>query len=278
MQTAVLITGVSTGIGHAIVKYLLEKGFYVYGTLRWQEDVERLTAEWGENFHPLLMDVTDPESIHAAASKVKKQLGNNKLAALINNAGIAVAGSVQEVPLEQWRLQFEVNVLGLVAVTQQFLPLLDQKQGKIINMSSVSGFLTSPFLGPYAASKHAVESLSDALRRELDIISGIKVIVVEPGPVQSEIWDKSKKILSIYKDSPFQKILDNQVKYFNQVNTRALPASEVAQLVFNILKHPDPKTRYVIVAKKWRIQLAKWLPDEWLDNRYRKAFRKIMGL
>lgn len=153
----------------------------------------------GESFTPLLFDVTDAPAIQAAVEQVRTALGEeDNLVGLVNNAGVAVAGPLMHLPVAELRQQFEVNLFGLVAVTQAFLPLLGARPdttvmpGRIINLSSVSGRIAYPFMGPYAASKHALEGLSDSLRHEL--IYGIDVILIEPGSVRTPIWDKAEQL------------------------------------------------------------------------------------
>ena len=139
---------------------------------------------------PVMIDVTDAASIGAAAAKIKEQTGHYGLAGLVNNAGIGVSGPLELIPIEELRRQFEVNVIGHIAVTQAFLPLLRIAKGRIVNIGSVNGALASPYLGPYSASKFAMEAITDALRIELRTW-GIRVSIVEPGPIATPIWEKS---------------------------------------------------------------------------------------
>jgi len=163
----------------------------VFAGVRTQEDGQRLKERASDRLVPLIFDVTDEPSITAAAAEVGEVLGNAGLAGLVNNAGIVVPGPLEIVPLDKLRLQFEVNVIGQIAVTQAFLPLLRAGKGRIVNMSSVSGLVAPPFLGPYAASKFALEALSDSLRGELSKW-GISVSVIEPGNVATPIWEKTR--------------------------------------------------------------------------------------
>ena len=195
MSKNIIITGVSTGIGYTTTKLLINSGYKIFGSVRSEKDAESLKSEFGKQFYPLIFDVTDKENIYNCVELVKNEIGNKGICALINNAGLAVGGPLLEIPVENIRYQFEVNVFGLITVTQAFSKLLGayknaKHTGKIIMISSVAGKRSYPFVGPYSASKHALEGLSDALRREL-MLYGIDVILVEPGPVKTEIWNKT---------------------------------------------------------------------------------------
>ena len=177
----VVVTGTSTGIGHASAAELIAHGYHVFGSVRNEADGERLQAELGPAFAPLVFDVTDSDAVYSAAEAVEDVLGDDNLVGLVNNAGIAVAGPLMDIEMDKVRHQFEVNVLGVLTVTQAFLPLLgacedaSEPPGRIVNISSVSGHTAYPFLGPYCASKHALEAFSDSLRREL-LLYGVDVI------------------------------------------------------------------------------------------------------
>ena len=182
---SVVITGTSTGIGWSAAKILLARGFRVFGSVRKAEDAARLQTELGANFVPLVFDVTDEAAVLAAAATVRGMLNGERLAGLVNNAGIAVAGPSLEVPLDDYRRQMEINVIGPISVTRAFAPLLGTDDnlkgppGRIVMISSVSGVNGSPFVGPYSTSKHALEGFSESLRRELTMF-GIDVIVIGP--------------------------------------------------------------------------------------------------
>src|ERR1041384_744002 len=184
---AVLVTGASTGIGEACALCLTAAGFRVFAGVRRTEDGERLGARGG--IESVLLDVTVPAQIAAAASDLAGKVGDAGLAGLVNNAGIAVGGPVEYVSAEDLRRQLEVNVVGLHEVTRAFLPLIRRARGRIVHIGSISGLIASPFTGPYAASKHAVEALAEALRVAL-APEGIHVSVVEPGQVRTPIWEK----------------------------------------------------------------------------------------
>src|SRR5246127_3896536 len=193
---SVVVTGASTGIGHASVKLLLDKGFKVFGSVRKQADAERLKGELGANFTPLLFDITDEAAVLSAAREVRASLNGETLTGLVNNAGIAVAGPVLELAAGEFRRQMDVNVIGPVIATQAFGPLLGADtslrgpKGRIVMVSSVAGKSGNPLTSAYAASKHAIEGLSESLRREM-MLFGIDVIMVAPGAVKTPIWGKA---------------------------------------------------------------------------------------
>ncbi len=269
----VVVTGASTGIGRACAEYLVARDFVVWGSVRKPEDADRLLQSMGERFHPLLFDVTDPEAVRKAAEKVAAEIGTGVLAGLVNNAGVAESGPLSDIDVENVRMQLDINVLGPLHVTQAFLPLLGtdrQRQGapgRIVNMSSVSGKRALPFLGPYAMSKFALEAQSDALRREL-MLYGIDVIVVEPGPVVTPIWDKAAEIdVAAYEGSDYFGILEKFKDVSVERGRDGLPPEDVAQKVYEALTLPKPRTRYVVTRNKFLTwHLMSLLPDRVLDR------------
>ena len=163
----VVVTGSSSGIGRATALYLEQLGFRVIATVRSEQDGQALCSEASGGIIPLLMDVTDQASIERAKGQVSQAVGDSGLAGLVNNAGIGFVSPLEFAPLDELRRLFEVNVFGLLAVTQAFLPLLRQGRGRVVNISSTASIMVAPFHGPYSASKFAVNGLSDALRLEL---------------------------------------------------------------------------------------------------------------
>ena len=271
MVRQVLITGVSTGIGYAAARDLLAAGYGVLGSVRTEADAERVTAGLGEGFSALRFDVTDHPAVRQAAEQVAALLGGRNLAALVNNAGISAPGPLLHMPVETLRQTLEVNVTGLLYVTQQFAPLLGARhnapypRGRIINISSVSGRVTYPFLGAYAASKHAVEALSDALRREL-LIYGVDVIVIEPGTVRTPIVGKFSEQIGRYSQTDYGPLLRKVAQQVQKREKSALPVEAVTRVIRRAIESPHPKTRYPI-PRKWFSGwlLPRWLPDRWLD-------------
>ena len=251
---SVVVTGVSTGIGNAAARVLAKKGgFRVFGSVRKEADAAALTRDLGESFVPLVFDVTDEAGISRAAAQVREELKGEKLAGLVNNAGIAVSGPLIDLDADEFRKQMEVNVTGPFLVTQAFAPLLGTDRalkgepGRIVNISSVAGIRAMPFLGPYAASKFALEGFSEALRREL-MMFGIDVVVIGPGPVKTAIWDKAEEIdISRYANSPYLPILENFQKVFVGQGREGLPAEKLGELIMKALTTPNPRVRYSAV-------------------------------
>src|ERR1700742_3940885 len=227
---SIVNTGASTGIGHACARLLLGKGYRVFGSVRKQADADRLKGEFGANFTPLLFDVTDEPAALAAAREVRAALNGETLFGLVNNAGIAVTGPVLELSVDEFRRQMDVNVTGPVIVTQAFGPLLGVDpsligpKGRVVMISSVAGKNGNPLTAPYCASKHAVEGLSESLRREL-MLFGIDVIIVAPGPVKTPIWTKGQGDLdaSKYSNSPYRASLQKVNAYMAHLDSIGLP-------------------------------------------------------
>ena len=183
---SILITGTSTGIGKACALYLDKLGYKVYACVRKQADGENLKKEASEKFTPIILDVTNGDSIKAAVAIIEKETGGNVFG-MINNAGIGRGGALEVTPVSEIRKVLDVNVTGLLAVTQAFIPMLRNGKGRIINIGSTSSFLPFPGASVYSASKFAVRAITDSLRVELKPF-GISVILVAPGAVESAIW------------------------------------------------------------------------------------------
>jgi len=273
----VVVTGTSTGIGYAAAAELVRCGFHVFGGVRSDGDAERVRSELGAMLTPLRFDVTDGAAVRAAADRVAEAVGGGNLAGLVNNAGIAVAGPLMHVPIDEVRRQFEVNVLGVLRVTRALLPLLGTRhgapspRGRIVNVSSTSGRISLPFEGPYAASKHALECLSDTLRREL-LPYKIDVIVVAPGAVRTAIWDKLPDA-SLYRDTDYAAVLKRQAKAAQGRRDQAMPPAVVARAIRRALTVRRPRTRYVLPASRWtRWILPRWIPDRWFDRLIARRF------
>ena len=281
MKRSVLVTGASTGIGFAIAQSLTSAGYHVFGGVRRMVDADRLTGEIGEEVTPLLFDVTDLEAIAEAAKDIAGRLGTRTLAGLVNNAGIATAGPLLHQPLDEIRRQMEVNVIAQVAVIQAFAPLLGADlsrqggPGRIVNISSIAGRFASPFVGAYAASKHAIEALSDALRREL-MIYGIDVVVIEPGAVATPIWDKAEAADFVqYFKTDYREQVTKLRAFALKQGRGGYPPGRVAASVLHALTAARPPTRIPVVKGA----LANWiiprvLPDRILD----RMVAKMMGL
>lgn len=279
---AILITGVSSGIGHATAQEFARSGYRVFGTVRNSDDADRLRWELGPNFTPLILDVTDASAIQGAVQQVAETLKGEDfsgLDGLINNAGIATSGPLAYQPIEEIRWQFEVNVIAPIAVTQAFLPLLKQRaksqsrSARIINISSVGGKIAAPFLGAYAGSKHAIEGLSHSLRRELKR-HNIDVIIIGPGAVKTPIWQKeSANELSRYADTEYDRPLAAFQQYAMATARSGYEPDVIGRAIRQVFEAKRPKTRYAIVPQavtNWVI--PRLLPDRWLDRLLRSSF------
>ena len=270
---SVVVTGVSTGIGWGTAKTLIQKGFRVFGSVRKTQDAERLQQEFGENFIPLIFDVTDEPAVQAAAQEVREQLNGQTLFGLVNNAGIAVPAPLIHQDTDDFRHQIEVNLISVLIVTKAFVPLLGSdrsqkgKPGRIINISSVGGIRGGPFLGAYVASKHALEGFSETLRREL-MLYGIDVIIVGPGAIATPIWDKAEQLdTSLYAHTEYFESGRRMQKYMIEDGRRGYPPEKVGEVVWHALTTPKPRVRYAVIpgnAVKNFIQSL--LPKRTLDN------------
>jgi hypothetical protein len=270
---AVVVTGVSSGIGLATAVLLAQCGIHVFGSVRRPSDAERASTACAGNFTPLVFDVTDENLVEQAAHDVCARLGGDRLFGLVNNAGIAVPGHALHLSVADFRHQLDINLTGAFAVTKSFLPLLgtdpslDGRPGRIINVSSVGGRRGLPFMGAYVASKFALEGWSECLRREL-MLYGIDVIVVAPGSVSTPIWDKAEAIdLTPFATSDYHSAL---LKFRDQMlrdGRNGYPPERVAAVIWTALTAHRPRTRYAVVPHR----LINWtlpgiLPSRVLDQ------------
>ena len=270
---SLVITGSSTGIGAAAALELDRHGFRVFAGVRSEADGRRLQQSASSRLTPILLDVTDPGQICARAAEVAAAVGPQGLAGLVNNAGIVVVGPIEVVPLEALRRQFEVNVLGTVAVTQGFLPLLRCGGGRIINVSSGNGFMAPPYFGPYAASKAAENSLSDCLRVELRRWH-IPVSIVVPGSVATPIWQKSLATADrLAGESPVERYelyredLDAVRITAHRLAEHAMPAQHVAEVVLAAMLAPRPKALYIVGTDSRLMRMGSRFLPIWLRDR-----------
>ncbi len=269
---SVVVTGASTGIGWGCAKVLVSKGFRVFGSVRKQADADRLSKELGERFVPLLFDVTDAAAVKAGAGKVAAALGNETLFGLVNNAGIAVAGPLLYMDVDEFRQQLEVNLTGQLIVTQAFAPLLGADRsrkgppGRVVNITSVGGRNASPFVGPYNASKFAFEGFSESLRREL-MLFGIDVIVVAPGAVATAIWDKAEQIdVSRYANTPYAPSLDMVRNYMISQGRKGFPPEKIGRAVWKALTAAHAKVHYTVTPDPFQNFLVNTLPKRMVDR------------
>ncbi len=276
----VVITGASSGIGAGCAVGCARRGMTVFAGVRDLRAGDALTAQAGDAIVPLRLDVTDGDSIRRAAEVVTERVGQAGLAGLINNAGIAIGSPLEVIPLDRLRAQLEVNVIGQIAVTQAFLPLIRLARGRIVNMGSIAGRGTIPMMGPYSASKFALEALTDALRMELHPW-GIEVSIVEPGAIATPIWEKSMKTaldvesgVSEEGKRLYGEAAHRVKEMVDQAARRAIPVDAVVQAVLHALTAAKPRTRYLVGNDaRMRALMVKWLPDRAQDWLLRKALK-----
>ena len=279
----ILITGVSTGIGQSIAEEILKTNQYiVIGSVRNIDDGKYLKQNY-KNFYEVIFDVTKKDEIESAKIEIQKILkkNNSYLSCLVNNAGIAVGGPVRYLDVDYFRHQFEVNLFGLIEVTKQFLDLLianndNKMKNKIINIGSISGKRSYPFVAPYTSSKHALEGFTDSLRREL-LLHDIDVVLLQPGPIKTPIWDKVPNIEknpflnTEYKDA----LIKFNQQYLKAIESSGFHPSIIGNKVVKILQTNKPKTRYVITPKILKNYIIPgFLPDRWVD----KIIGKMLNL
>ena len=279
----ILVTGVSTGIGRAIAEELLETNeYYVIGSVRKNGDASYLSKKYDKTFFEVIFDVTKKEEIESGKEEVKKILSENGsyLSCVINNAGIALGGPVRYLDVDIFRKQFEVNFFGLIEVTKCFMNLLIDSnkykmKNKIINIGSISGKRSYPFVAPYTSSKHALEGFTDALRREL-MIHDVDVVLIQPGPIRTPIWEKAPDI----EDNPFLNTeYEIPLRKFNKgyikLGVDGFPPKVIGERVVEIMKTNTPKTRHVITPRIFKnFLIPGFLPDRWVD----KMTGKMLGL
>ncbi len=285
MPKSILITGCSTGFGRITALHLAKRGWRVFATVRKETDKESLLKEWGElrelkeigELAVFLCDITDEKRVAELGRAVAAK--TSTLDALVNNAGTAYASPLELIPISELRKQFEINVFAQLAVTQSVLPLIKAAKGTIINVSSISGRMTSPVTGAYSASKFALEALSDALRVELAPL-GVKVVVIEPGSSPTAIWQtgKSRALGTIagrkIETGEYQPLIDGAMKYIARVEATGFPPQLFADTVETILKTPNPRARYPIPAHVgWLILLRRLMTDWMWDGIVRRVMK-----
>ena len=281
MARNAVISGASTGIGRAIALHLDGLGFRVFAGVRRDEDGETLRAAASERLVALRLDVTDEAGVAAAAKTVAAAVGAEGIQGLINNAGVGGGGIGEFIELDALRRLFEVNVFGVAVMTRDFLPLVRQGSGRVVHIGSNGGYTTSPFLAPYAATKHAIEALADGLRRELRPW-GIEVALIEPGSVKTPIWEKGRdEIDRLRRTLPdrgkelYEPMIASFAAYLDQTAARGVPPERVAEAVAHALTARRPRTRYR-VGPDARIMwwLGKLLPDRVIDA----LLTRLLGL
>ena len=273
----VFITGTSSGIGEDAALRLDRLGHRVFAGVRRDEDGRRLSSQASDRLTPVRCDVAEEGSIHDAIRQIGDSVGDAGLQGLVNNAGVARAGPLEHLPIDEWRSQFEVNVFGQIAVTRAALPLIRRGNGRICFIGSVSGRLGSPLMGPYAGSKFAIEGIAQSLREELRPW-GIEVSVVEPGPIKTAIWEKGRSYAAELEERLGPEAMEQYreqveaAKKGVETNERiGAPASKTSDAIEHALFSPKPKHRYLVGAPaKLAGPMTRLLPD--------KALSRVMRL
>lgn len=277
----VVVTGVSTGIGYATTKVLVKRGFRVFGSVRKQTDADRLQREFGDGYVPLIMDISDSDAVRQAAQWVSSMIGDKNLVGLVNNAGIVVSGPLLYLRPSEYRRQLDVNLISPLVVIQAFAPLLgtDRRRqgatGRIVNVTSSGGKVAIPLLGAYSASKFGLEGMSDALRREL-MLFGIDLVIIEPGTVNTEMFDKGEKEdLSEFKQTEYWEAVQKFQKFIvNEARTNGLRPERLGEAVHTALTTAKPKARYAVIPQRFKNwTLPRLLPARMVDS----ALAKQLG-
>jgi len=269
----ILITGASTGIGYCLARNLLEQGHQVFAGVRKVASLERLKEDFPDRLTVLKLDVTIEEDIQSAFNEINKKFDKDKEFVLVNNAGIAVAGPIEALPLDEWRKLYDVNLFAAVRMTQIFLPLVRQTKGRVVNVGSISGQISSPFLAPYCSSKFALRSFSDSLRREL-LPLGVKVVLIEPGPVRTEIWSKSishseeqSRKMSDEMKATYGARIDSLRSSVKETVKEAIPVEIVARSMVKAIVGDHPRLNYLLGRRiRLHAALGKYLPARLVDR------------
>lgn len=273
----IVVTGASTGMGAAAARELADRGFHVLAGVRRDSDARALQAE---RIEPLILDITAAADIAAVAERIAHDRERRPLRGLVNNAGVAVNAPVETLPMSQWRVQFDVNLFGHIAMTQALLPALLDSAGTVVNISSIGGRVAMATYGAYAGSKFALEAVSDALRREVAAF-GIKVFVIEPGAVITEMAGRG---VAKADDLAAAMTVDQHQRYdalIGAITTQArsfardgVPAARAAQVIADAVTAAHPRTRYTIGRDAAvLVKLARVLPDRALDRITRRSLK-----
>ncbi len=268
---SIVITGASTGMGEHCALGLAERGYRVFAGVRKQEDGARLKAAAKGNLTPVIVDVVKEDQVRAAAREVEQALAGAPLTALWNNAGISVNAPLEFIALNDLRRQLDVNVIGQVAATQAFLPMIRKSKGRVLITGSIGGFFTTPMLTPYCMSKYAMEAMADGLRRELRPF-GVHVVLLEPGGIQSKIWEKGiGESEQFIKNAPpemmqvYGGLVGALRRVAPQMEKRSHPPQAVLDCVIHAIESPRPKTRYRMGANSTAQKVISLMPDRWQD-------------
>lgn len=275
----VLVTGASTGIGRATALRLDRAGWNVFAGVRREEDAEALRADGSERLTPLMLDVTDPERIAAAAERVEAE-ANGRLDGLVNNAGVAVPSPLETMPIEDFRRQVEVNLTGQVAVTQALLPSIRAARGRVVFISSIGGRIAFPLTGAYHAAKFGIEAVGDTFRQELRPW-GISVSIVEPGSIDTPIWERGERTSdeigerSPRREALYGRAIERYREVVRQTAERGIPPDKVARAIEHALSAGRPRARYLVgLDAKLQARLKIVIPTRAFD----RIVARIMGV
>jgi NAD(P)-dependent dehydrogenase (short-subunit alcohol dehydrogenase family) len=264
-----IVTGASSGMGRETAKLLAQRGWHVLAGVRKAADGESLAAD---NIEPVILDITDQNQIDAVLARVDEDPSRRPLSVLVNNAGISLNAPIETLSLENWRQQFDVNLFGHVAMTKTLLPALMASQGRVVNVSSIGGLVALPTYGPYAASKFAMEAFSDVLRREVGRF-GVTVIVIEPGTIATDIWDKQSAAMQELSaawtpdlHARYDSLQEAVITMAQGANERGLDATDAAQVIVEAITAETPQTRYLIGDAVATGQTVHDLSDRKLDE------------
>ena len=268
-----LVTGSSTGIGRATALRLDLDGWRVFAGVRRDEDAESLRSAASDRLVPVTLDVTDQTQVAFAAAQIEEVVGEGGMNGLVNNAGVAILGPLETIPLDDFRRQIEVNLTAQVAVAQAMLPLIRSGRGRIVFVSSIGGRMALPFGGPYHAAKFGIEAVADCLRQELRPW-GIAVALIEPGSIDTPIWERGERIADdVATRSPAvqQELYGDAIERFRKAirrtAERGIPPEKVAAAIAHALNASRPRTRYLVGADARGQALARrLLPDRALDR------------
>jgi NAD(P)-dependent dehydrogenase (short-subunit alcohol dehydrogenase family) len=249
-----LVTGTSTGIGEACARRLGERGWTVYAGVRRAEDADRLKAQLPGDVRPVILDVSKRDDMKGVLATIRQDVGTGGLQGLVNNAGVGVGGPVEYVTEEDWRWVFEVNLFGVVALSQAAMPLLRSGTGRIVHIGSIGGRIASAGLAPYSASKHAIEALAESQRLELGRLNPpLHVALVEPGEVKTAIWEKADtsadELVAMLDDAgrrDYEWLIDQTRGFIDEGRAKGVPASKVADAIEHALTADRPKARYLV--------------------------------
>ena len=275
----VLVTGTSTGIGDACVARLARDGWTVYAGVRRPDDADRLKVQHAGDVRPVILDVTNADERARVIDEITRDVGDRGLQGLVNNAGVGVGGPFEYTTDDEWRWVFDVNFFAVVALTRAAMPLLRSGHGRVVHIGSIGGRVASPGLGPYSASKHAIEALAESQRHEF-ARSGtpVRVALIEPGEVKTAIWQKAdatvdeiERKLDDVGRRRYQWLLDESRGFISEGREKGVEADQVALAVEHALTATRPKARYVVGPDaKLTAHLVTRLPD-----RLRDAFVRL---